>query len=467
VFASIFLDFSLPNAATWFYFSFLLALAVYFKFDRFLTLRNWDFVSLYLMVPGLLLIQEAHALQGLVPAELRDALRRTPLAEEGRLTPEQEGFLRHSHSLLVAGYIWLITGSAYFFMRAIFDLGLEKRPTLTPNLNMPGLVWLGAALFLCVTVVAVRRMPDSPQQVGRGPVALVKVKDGATAIVGIQSGTADLEKATATFWVERTGAIALHLSVVAALVLIGRTVFRDLLSGVGMATLYLMLPYTAYHVSQVHHVWPVAFILWAIYWFRRPIWAGTWLGVAAGSAFFPFLLFPLWFGFYRGRGAGRFALGFGLASGLSLAVTAGVLLLSGELREDLNLTFGLSDWQPWRAPRTEGLWQGSHWAYRLPVFIAYAAFIVLTMFWPTPRNLAQVIGQSAAVVIGVQFWYADQGGVYVLWYLPLMLLIIFRPNLSDVRPEVGHVERDWVFTRVRRVAGRWWTGNAIHPAARA
>ena len=32
-----------------------------------------------------------------------------------------------------------------------------------------------------------------------------------------------------------------------------------------MAALYLMLPYTAYHVAQVHHVWPVAFILWAVY----------------------------------------------------------------------------------------------------------------------------------------------------------------------------------------------------------
>ena len=57
------------------------------------------------------------------------------------------------------------------------------------------------------------------------------------------------------------------------------------------------------------------------------------LGVAAGTAFFPFLLFPLWFGFYRGRGAGRFTLGFVLASGLSLGLTAAILLLSsGELR---------------------------------------------------------------------------------------------------------------------------------------
>ena len=75
-----------------------------------------------------------------------------------------------------------------------------------------------------------------------------------------------------------------------------------------------MLPYTAYHVSQVHHVWPVGV---------HPVGdllltagrAGP--GLARGRrrarAFFPFLLFPLWFGFYRGRGAGAFALGFVLA----------------------------------------------------------------------------------------------------------------------------------------------------------
>jgi hypothetical protein len=325
------------------------------------------------------------------------------------------------------------------------------------------MAWLGAALFLCVTVVAVRRMPDSPQQVGRGPVALTKVTDGATAVVGIQSGTANWDEATTTFWIERTAAVALHLSVVAGLFLIGASIFRDQVAGVAMSVLYLLLPVTSYHVSQIHHVWPAAIILWAIYCYRRPARAGAWLGVAAGSAFFPFLLFPLWLGFYRGRGATRFATGFAVASGISLALTAFVLLVSGELREELNLTLSLSDWQPWRAPKTEGLWQGTHWAYRLPVFIAYMAFIVLTMFWPTPRNLAQVIAQSAAVVIAVQFWYADQGGVYMLWYLPLVLLMVFRPNLADVRPASLDAQADWVFARIRRAAGRWWT-RGVQPA---
>ena len=154
---------------------------------------------------------------------------------------------------------------------------------------------------------------------------LTKVKDGATAVV--ESQGADNRNRTATLvWVERGVTIALHLAVVAALILIGTRHFRDPTTGVGMACLYLMLPYTAYHVAQVHHVWPAAFVLWAVAMYRRPATAGAMLGVAAGTAFFPFLLFPLWFGFYRGRGATRFTLGFVMASGLSLALTAGLLL---------------------------------------------------------------------------------------------------------------------------------------------
>jgi hypothetical protein len=61
-----------------------------------------------------------------------------------------------------------------------------------------------------------------------------------------------------------------------------------------------------------------------------------------------------------------------------------------------------------------------------------------------PKNLAHLIALSAAVMIGVQFWYADKGGQYVLWYMPLLLLMAFRPNLSDRLALPIVPERDWV-----------------------
>src|SRR5262245_55557763 len=57
---SIFFNFDLPNATTWFYFSLLLAVALFFKFSRLLSMRNLDVVSLFLPVPGLLLLLDAH-----------------------------------------------------------------------------------------------------------------------------------------------------------------------------------------------------------------------------------------------------------------------------------------------------------------------------------------------------------------------------------------------------------------------
>src|SRR5207237_674912 len=88
----------------------------------------------------------------------------------------------------------------------------------------------------------------------------------------------------------------------------------------------------------------------------------------------------------------------------------------------------------------------------IPIFLAYMALLILTAIWPWPKNLAQVIALSAALLVGIQFWYADQGGVYVLWYLPLLLLLVFRPNLEERRPAVIVAENDWLAGTGRAVA---------------
>jgi hypothetical protein len=134
-------------------------------------------------------------------------------------------------------------------------------------------------------------------------------------------------------------------------------------------------------------------------------------------------------------------------------------------------TLSLSDWQPWiqPSPETTGFWTGVRWAwaYRMPVFVAYVAFVVTTLFWPQPKNLAHLIALSAAVVIGIQFWFADQGGVYLLWYLPLLLLLVFRPNLADREAVPLPPNADWL-GRLRRQIGRFvaWVVRLPEPAAR-
>lgn len=406
----VFLDFNLPNSATWFYLSLMLAVGLFFKFNRFFSLRNWDVLSLFLLVPGFLFLHAA-AQQSLDP-DLRNSAR----------------------AMSQYGFIWLMAGSACFFFRCLFDLTLVSRPAMHPNLNLAGLAWLGTAMFICMIPVALR----SPTvQVGKRSAALDALdKAGAQTVGQVSELTAKNrpDDEQLGYWVGHSTAILAHLAVIAGLIVIGATHFQNMTSGVAAAAFYLLLPYTAYHVGQAHHVLPAALMVWAIFAYRRPSISGLLLGLAAGTCFFPALTAPIWLSYYRHHGARRFSIAFLIAAGLSLGVTGALLWASGELSESLRLVMSLSDWQPWRRSNLPSIWQGVHGAYRLPLFTLYVAFVLGTAFWPSPKHLGHVISLSAAVLIGIQFWYADHGGIYVLWYLPLLVLMIFRPNLSDRFP---------------------------------
>jgi hypothetical protein len=272
---------------------------------------------------------------------------------------------------------------------------------------------------------------------------------------------AEVDQESVALWVERGVTVFCHFSIAVALILIGWLHFEDLHAGMAAATFYLLLPYTyllmprtPLGVGRWDHAWPMALMIWTVLFFRRPTLAGMFLGLAAGTVFFPVLVFPLWLGFYRGRGALRFSLAFVLSAGLCLAIIGLILWINGVLPRPLISGWKLSAWLPWRLPAAdlEGVWQGSssHWAYRLPISLAFIAFVGITVFWPSPKNLAHVIALTAAVLLGVQFWYADQGGVYVLWYLPLLLLLVFRPNLSASQPQPPGP--DWLARLGRRLA---------------
>lgn len=427
---SVFFEIELPNAPTWFYFSALLAIALFFKFTRLLSIRNSDVLTLFLPMPGLLLLDP-----------------------------------RSDHQFW--GYLWLLAASGYFLLRCVFDLTLVRRPALGPNLNFGGLVWLAGALFAGLIAVAVRppntqakHAEEPSNQRDTAPGAIDPVRRLGEKVI-LEQTPAAVDQESVEIWVERGLTVLCHLSITVGLILIGWKHFEDLHSGMAAATFYLLLPYTyllmprtALGVGRWDHAWPMALMIWTVMFFRRPTLAGIFLGLAAGTVFFPALVFPLWLSFYRRRGAWRFGLAFVLSASLCLAVVGLILWLNDTSPRTLVSSWNLSAWIPWRPPLPEmhGLWQGksSHWMYRLPIFLAYVAFVGTTAFWPAPKNLAHVLALTAAMLIGIQFWYADQGGVYVLWYLPLLLLLVFRPNLSTCQPQPpGH---DWLSRFGRRLA---------------
>jgi hypothetical protein len=84
-----------------------------------------------------------------------------------------------------------------------------------------------------------------------------------------------------------------------------------------------------------------------------------------------------------------------------------------------------------------------------------AAFLALCCslaLWPAQKNLGTLMSCSAVVLLATQFWVADRGGVYLAWYLPLLLLTIFRPNLED-RVALSVLGEGWRLRRRLTLAG--------------
>jgi hypothetical protein len=406
---SVFLDLTPLNAATCFYLAVVLAVALFFKFNRLLSVRNLDILTLFAVMPGFLLLIESN----------------------GRSW---------------WGYLWLMGGSVYFLVRCLLDLVLERRPALSPNLSFGGLMWLAGALAVGLVAAPIRQ-PEGPSNSGSPP----PVKDVSTEVQKVSGAPTPV--------VERGLTLLCHLSIVVGLILIGWRHFDDLPSGAAAATLYLLLPYAYFLMpwallrsGRWDHALAMALMVWSVFTYRRPILAGAFLGAAAGCVFFPLWTLPVWLSFYRGRGMGRFASAFLLTAGVCLAVIGVVFWINNQWPSKIQPLWKEPTWLPWfYDPDLHSFWQDKGWwAYRIPVFIVYLAFVFATLFWPAPKNLAHVLALSAAHLIGIQFWYPDQGGVYVLWYLPYLLLLVFRPNLSACRPPLVSSD-DWLSRRAQAV----------------
>src|SRR5262245_53279820 len=379
---STFLDFNLPNPTTWLIFSFLLAIALFFKFSRILSVRNLDVVMIFLLAPGLILVQ-ATRMQPTPEGELpvtyvaalvgQEAAAPTPAAlmtNAARFT-QQTGQTLENVRWLWWGYLWLLVGSVYFFCRCLLDLTLVQRPALSPNLQMGGLIWLAGALLVCLSAVAYRQVerhinPLAPLNGSpRTTFLLLHPPDQSVFAVAVlwQDWPA---------WGVALLAFAVHCVVVISLVLIGWRLFQDVSAGMAAATFYLLLPYTGISVGQLHHVLPMALFLGTLLTYRYPTLTGICLGAATATTYFPLFVLPIWVSFYRGRGVGRFLAAFALTLIAGLAYLGWVLWQtpisepppSNALAASLGLAMKSPAWQPWLSdPKTEGFWSGVHWAY--------------------------------------------------------------------------------------------------------
>ncbi len=358
------------------------------------------------------------------------------------------------------GFIWLLVVQALILMRLIFDPLMVRRPLLDPNLTAGGLMFIGFWMFVFLMANVITNKPDldvegprlgpgyslmnmlpaipsrplglpasSPpaDDVAQEPLAERNAAGDAVPSSDQPPTTPQDERPTPYVMLAKFLAIVSHLAIVVGIVSIGYRHFGNFRSGIGCATLYLLLPYTAQMTGRVDHALPAALLIWAVFSYRRPFIAGTFLGIAAGLVYYPLFLLPLWVSFYRPRGVGRFLVGVVVA----LACMVALLLLDDSISptEHLQRMFGLM------MPQMEGLkgvW-GLGWQaiYRLPLLVGFLILAGFFSIWPAQKNLGTLIAYTAAVMVAAQFWHAYGGGLYIGWFLPLLLLTIYRPNLED------------------------------------
>lgn len=423
------------SQATWFYHSLVLTLAVFFKFNRLWSLRNLDLVLLLSLSPGLILVRQAEAAGATADAML--------------------------------GYGWLFTVTLLLVIRLLLDGSLKRRPRLEQNMNSQGMLFLGVAAFVFLMTEAIIESPPgletqpavktvvlggSDLKLSGGeassidpevPAPTMKMLEDTSNALSKQVGRQAHDPYAIQLLTARLMAILAHVAVLSGLLVVGHRLFGDLQLGLAMATIYLLLPCTAFDVHKADHVIPAALIIWAIAVYRKPLVAGALLGLACGAVLFPIFLLPLWVSFYGRKGAFKFI--------ASLLFTGAVLLAglmltwnsSSPFARELVSQILTSFLDLWNQGDTNGFWAlvVDNWYYRLPVFVCFLMMVITLTFRPGQRTLEHLIADSAVVVVGTQLWYPQTGGVHLLWYLPLLLLVIFRPRLMHLLPPEAELER--------------------------
>ncbi|MBC8875421.1 MAG: hypothetical protein H8E44_38845 [Planctomycetes bacterium] len=401
-------------------------------------------------------------------SEQADELADEAADQEGVSTPAQQ-----ARAVERFGFIWLFAISSLLLLRLVLDPTMVRRPLLEPNLTSGGLTFSLCSLFVFLMANVITSDPakltsveaatieqivpvdtaveESVPALPPGPgYAILKYIPSIPTSPLVPEGVPRTRSQRTYVLAAKTIAILCHLAVVLGIVAIGYWHFGNTKTGVGVATLYLLLPYTAQMTGHIEHVIPAALLVWAILCYRRPLTAGMFIGLATSLMYYPLFLLPLWISFYWRRGLMRFVAG--VAVTLLLMAVSLVFMPEASYWENLKNMFGL--WPPLQEG-LEGFWGlVLDPPYRVPVLAAFVALSGTLALWPAQKNLGTLLSCSAAVMVATQFWHGYGGGLYVAWYLPLLLLTVFRPNLED-RVALAVLGEGWGARRAIRAASEF------------
>jgi hypothetical protein len=467
--SEILLQYNRVDPTTWVYLSSLLMIGMYFKFSRVWSVRNLDLILLILLSPGPLLVLRGRSLPPVADAQLSQPLQ-APDANVAEVPPQvpangtdsQESVSQesaepspHASNLERMGYVWLFAVGFVLLLRLLCDPLMMRRPLLEPNMTVGGLAFIGVSLFAFLMANVLTGQPTEEDLVGprqadrlvRGDAAEVSAEEAldrwgpgfpllyilpqisTSSLMGDSSDPPSERRQMGFIATARAMAILSHVALIVGLIVIGYWHLQSIRTGIALATLYLLLPYTSQLTGRVDHILPAALLVWAVASYRSPIIAGMFVGLAAGVIYYPAFLLPLWLSFYWERGARRFISG--------VLITVAILVAALALTSDTSAMFlvRLRHMFGWRLPTSEpmGFWTMNivDQVYRLPVLAGFVMMCVGLFFWPAQKNLGTLMSCTGAVMLCTQFWHAHGGGLFVAWYLPLLLLTIFRTNLDD------------------------------------
>ena len=473
---------------TWFYVSAIIILATFFKFNRFWSVRNLDLICLILLTPGLLLIARQDngagytwlfCIQGLFVIRLifDTIMVRRPLLEPN-LSSEGLSFscfflvffliaalvVNRAEKIVSVNTVRLEQILTARHIHDKYESGSIKPDSLTispsewenmPPGFRPFLALTECANFTFAPPLQIRKeitnlketMGSETKESAPPPVVPIDsdgipihrnepdpispepIADHTLPMSTLSGESAWLHPELRILLIILLLIIVGHLVIVFEFSYIGYRHFGRLQTGIACAALYLLHPYSGQMLGRLDHVIPAALILWSVLSYRRPFFSGLGIGTAAALVWYPLWLIPLWCGFYRHKGWIRFLCGTASALLAFVAMLWFSLPKWGTFSEQLVHMAGKTAFIIFSQP--DGFWTVDDMFYRMPVLAVFAVVCFGALVVPSHKHLATLIGGSALLMIGVQFFQLYQGGLYLSWYLPLLILTIFRPNLED------------------------------------
>ncbi|HEY1597025.1 MAG TPA: glycosyltransferase 87 family protein [Thermoleophilaceae bacterium] len=236
-------------------------------------------------------------------------------------------------------------------------------------------------------------------------------------------------------------AIAFDLLTLLGLVLLGRRLRagpQGTRLGLALAWAFAAFPFTLFGLMESTNDGLIAMLLvWMLVVFSSPAARGALVGAAAAAKFFPGALLPL-VAFGPGERDRR-------KVAASLAVGAGIFVFAvwmylpaGGLRAFWNCTLG---YQLTRPPDFS-LWalhSGIGWTKTVLEALAIGLAVVVS-FVPRRRSLIQAAALAAAVTIALQLPAGHWFYLYIVWFMPLVLVALFGAYLSEDEPDGGELQ---------------------------